>query len=230
MIIRPHFIMLCAAAAAACNGDTEVRAGDRAKASALGAETGVVTNATATDSRSAHFAPLGRMTSDVEILYGHPDSVGKPFVMRIRELPGTIVPPHTHPVDEHITIVQGTWYFGLGEQYDSTSLRELKAGSYAFAPAGATMFAHSPELAIVQVHGLGPFQIHWREQARVLDEPGGDRAFRYRKGEAVETRRGRGRIRQGYRSGNIIQYEVLLDNGTSIMASEQDVRVASGGT
>jgi hypothetical protein len=31
---------------------------------------------------------------------------GEPFVMRIRELPGTIIPPHKHPVDEHITVIQ----------------------------------------------------------------------------------------------------------------------------
>ena len=209
-----------------CSGDADsARAIDAKRSSAFGPESGVVTNATgAADTRSPRFKPLGSMTSDVEILYGHPDSAG-PFVMRIRELAGTIVPPHTHPVDEHITVIQGTWYFGLGEQYDSTTLRELGPGSYAFAPAGATMFAYAPEMAVVQVHGVGPFRIHWRETAHVLDEPGGDRAFLYRKDQELMTTRGRGRIRQGYRSGSIIQYEVLLDSGGLIMANEKDVTV-----
>lgn len=39
------------------------------------------------------------MQGDAEILVGHPDSTG-PSVMRIRARPGTVVPPHTHPVDE----------------------------------------------------------------------------------------------------------------------------------
>src|SRR5215468_5833626 len=44
--------------------------------------------------------PLGKMSGDVEILYGDPEVAGQAFVMRIRELPGTVVPPHSHPVDE----------------------------------------------------------------------------------------------------------------------------------
>jgi hypothetical protein len=62
--------------------------------------------------RDQRVIPLRPMSGDVEILYGDPEAAGEPFVMRIRELPGTIVPPHSHPVDEHITVVQGTWYFG----------------------------------------------------------------------------------------------------------------------
>jgi hypothetical protein len=164
------------------------------------------------------------MSGDAEILFGHPDSAGRPFVMRIRELPGTVVPPHTHPVDEHVTVVSGTWYFGTGERFDSTALRELRAGAYAFAPAGTMMFAYSPDGAVVQVHGVGPFHIRWRDGARVLDEPGAAGTFRFRKGEEVATPRGVGRIRQGYASGALIQYEIAAADGALFMAHEADLR------
>ena len=82
--------------------------------------------------------------------------------MRIRELPGGIIPPHKHPVDENITVLQGTLYFAVGEKFDRGAMKELKAGSYAFIPKGSTMFGWTPEAAIVQVHGVGPFHIHWR--------------------------------------------------------------------
>jgi quercetin dioxygenase-like cupin family protein len=85
---------------------------------ALAATTGVRT-AHGAAAREFRVVPLGPMGGDVEILTGHPDSAGRPFVMRIRELPGTIVPPHSHPVDEHVTVVQGTWYFARGERFDS---------------------------------------------------------------------------------------------------------------
>src|SRR5688572_20460140 len=91
-----------------------------------------VTNASDGNERGFRVVPLGTMRGDVEILSGHPDSVGRPFVMRIRELPGTVVPPHSHPVDEHITVVSGTLYFGTGERFDSSALRELNRGAYAF--------------------------------------------------------------------------------------------------
>jgi len=65
------------------------------------------------------------MSGDVELLYGDPEVAGEPFVMRIRELPGAIVPPHSHPVDEHITVVQGTWHFALGSEFKPEALQEL---------------------------------------------------------------------------------------------------------
>jgi quercetin dioxygenase-like cupin family protein len=190
---------------------------------AFGVASGV-TSAPAANGRLARVVPLGRMSGDAEMLFGHPDSAGRPFVMRIRELPGTVVPPHTHPVDEHITVVSGTWYFGTGERFDSTALRELKTGAYAFAPSGTTMFGYSPDGAVVQVHGVGPFHIHWRDSLRVMSEPGGATAFRFAKGDAVESRRGVGRIREGYASGPLIQYEIEGADGALFMVHERELR------
>ena len=220
--------LACALALFACAGNPPERAGNvggtAETRSAFGTASGITRAAEAGDPRAPRFIPLGPLAGDVEVLYGHPDSTGRPFVMRIRELPGTIVPPHSHPVDEHITVVQGTWYFGIGERFDSTALRELPTGAYAFAPAGATMFAYAPELAIVQVHGVGPFHIHWRDGASTLDEPSAATTFHFRKGDAVTSRRGVGRIRQGYASGAIVQYEIEGEGGALFMASEHELR------
>lgn len=182
-----------------------------------------VTRAASAD-RAHRIIPLRPMTGDVEILYGDPEKAGEPFVMRIRELPGTIIPPHSHPVDEHITVVQGTWYFAVGERWDSTALGELAPGTYAFAPAGSTMFGYSPDGAVVQVHGVGPFHIHWKDGLTTLDDPAGPSTFRYSKGDRVQTPRGTGVIRQGYASGAILQYEIEADGGSRFMATESDVR------
>lgn len=187
---------------------------------AFGAASGV-TSVGPANGRAFRTVPLEPMSGDAEILFGNPDSAG-PFVMRIRELAGTVVPPHTHPVDEHITVVSGTWYFGIGERFDSTALRELKVGAYAFAPAGTTMFGYSPDAAVVQVHGVGPFHIHWRDSVRVLDEPGAAGTFRFRKGDEVASPRGAGRIRQGYASGTLIQYEIEGSDGTLFMVTDTE--------
>ncbi|MEX1184337.1 MAG: cupin domain-containing protein [Gemmatimonadota bacterium] len=222
--------IIAALLVAGCNSGSE--AGSTADTdgarSAFGAESGVVSDSSAGAGDSVHFVARTDMTADVEILSGHPDSIGRPFVIRIRELPGTIVPPHTHPVDEHITVVQGTWFFGTGVEFDSTALRPLPTGSYAFAPAGTTMFAYAPELTVVQVHGIGPFHIDWRDGSQVLDEPGGAAAFRFRKGEVVSTPYGDGTVQQGYRSGSIIQYDVLFAGGERRMVSEHAIRATAG--
>lgn len=166
--------------------------------------------------------PCCEMPGDVEILYGDPEKAGEPFAMRIRELPGTIVPLHSHPVDEHITIVQGTWLFAVGDTWDKTALRELRAGDYAFAAKGRTMFAASPDGAIVQVHGVGPFHIRWLHGVKTLDDADAASTFSFGRGERVRTPRGAGTIRNGYASGTIIQYEVTADNGGAFMVTQAE--------
>ena len=176
--------------------------------------------------------PIHPMGQDVEILHGDPEKVGEPFVMRIRELPGGVIPPHKHPVDEHITVVQGTLYFGVGEKFDRAALKELKTGSYAFIPKGSTMYGYTPEAAIVQVHGVGPFHIHWRagtrwrDRLKTLDDADAATVFKFKKGDRVVAERGRGRIRQGYDSGEIIGYEIDGEDGSLFMAEEGELRLA----
>ena len=198
----------------------------------------VVTSATASaqskETRETRIIPIKPMTEDVEILYGDPEKEGEPFVMRIRELPGTIIPPHKHPVDEHITVVEGTIYFAVSEKFDRAAMKEIKAGGYAFIPKGSTMFGYIPDGAIVQVHGTGPFHIYWREGAswhmghKTLDDHEAASHFKFKKGECVVAKRGKGRIRQAYFSGEILQYEIEGEDGMLFMALEEELRRGGG--
>src|SRR5687768_5110192 len=184
------------------------------------------------DARRARMIPIAPMSEDVEILYGNPDTVGQPFVMRIRELPGGVIPPHRHPVDEHITVVQGSIYFAVDEKCDRAAMKKLEAGSYAFIPKGSTMCGYTPEAAIVQVHGVGPFHIHWRagntwrDSLKSLDDPDAASVFKFKKGDLVVAKRGTGRIRQGYDSGEFIGYEIERADRSLFMAEEGELRLA----
>lgn len=183
------------------------------------------------ETRQHRIVPLQRLTQDFEVIHGNPDSAGEPFVMRIRELPGTIIPPHKHPVDEHITVVQGTLYFAVGEKFDRAAMQEIRTGGYAFIPKGSTMFGYIPDGAVVQVHGIGPFHIHWRAGAawrdkdQTLDDPGAASVFKFKKGDRVAASRGKGHITQGYFSGEILQYEITADDGALFMAGEDELRL-----
>jgi quercetin dioxygenase-like cupin family protein len=189
----------------------------------------VLTVSLAAETPKPKLIPIASMAQDVAVLYGDPDAVGQPFVMRIRELAGGVIPPHKHPVDEHITVVQGTLYFGIGDKFDRAAMTKLETGSYAFIPKGTTMFGYTPDAAIVQVHGIGPFHIHWRagtewrDRLTTLDDATASKVFKFKKGERVSTPRGPGRIRQGYDSGEIIGYEIDGDDGSLYMAIEADL-------
>jgi quercetin dioxygenase-like cupin family protein len=191
--------------------------------SAFSAASGVTPAGNASN-RAFHVAPLRPMSGDVEILTGDPEKPGEPFVMRIRELPGTIIPLHSHPVDENITVVQGTWYFAVGDKWDKSALKALRAGDYAFAPKGRTMFGYCPDGAIVQVHGVGPFVIHWLHGVKTLSDPAGSSAFKFRRADRVKTVRGEGIIKEGYASGDVVQYEIETANGARFMVNEVETQ------
>ena len=92
------------------------------------------------------------------------------------------------------------------------------------------MFGYIPDGAIVQVHGVGPFHIYWRAGAnwhnthKTLDDADAATHFKFKKGERVVAKRGPGRIRQAYFSGEILQYEIVGDDGNLFMALEDELR------
>jgi hypothetical protein len=176
------------------------------------------------ESPQARIIPLRSMSQNVEILAGEPEKVGDPYVIRVRELPGNITPPHSHSVDVHLTVLQGTLYFSFGEKFDRAALTELGAGSYAFIPKGSSTFSYTPEQAIVQIHGVGQLDTHYPVVMKILSEPNDEAAFKFKMGDRVIAKRGRGQIRQGWAFGEIIEYKIEGDNGSLFMAQEEDLQ------
>lgn len=98
--------------------------------------------------------------SEVAIIEGDPTKEGAPFVIRIRSTPGTQLPPHWHPIDEHITVLSGVFCVGMGDKFDEHACRDMPAVSYIVLPKGMHHFAIAKG-DVVQAHGVGPFKIHW---------------------------------------------------------------------
>jgi len=79
-----------------------------------------------------------------------------PFTYRVRLPAGFSFQPHTHAGDEHVTVLQGAWSFGIGEKFDSSRLKSFPAGSFVVIPAGTPHFIAVQGETVVQVHGVGP--------------------------------------------------------------------------
>jgi hypothetical protein len=174
------------------------------------------------DKPQVQVVPLQPLGEDFVVIHGDAEKVGDPFVMRIRELRGSFIPPHTHPVDEHITVLSGKVCLGTGPEFDRAKLRCLGPGGYAFFPKGTTIFGEAPEPGIVQVHGIGPFHLMWKYPVQGFDSPDAKQAFKYRAGQKIRTRYGVGTIEKGWRSGPIIQYETRVGDEL-VMATESEV-------
>jgi quercetin dioxygenase-like cupin family protein len=93
----------------------------------------------------------------------------QPFTFRLKVPANSTIGVHTHPVTERVTVISGTFYFGLGDKSDPAMTKAYQPGDTLIIPAGLSMFAATREQeAIVQLHGIGPWGIHYPNPA---DDP-----------------------------------------------------------
>lgn len=105
-------------------------------------------------------AEFGPLAAQVAVVDGDPSKSG-PFTIRIKMPDGAKIPPHWHPTDEHITVLQGTFILAMGEKFDATAGQTMSPGTYGFMPRRSWHFARAKGETILQVHGTGPFIINF---------------------------------------------------------------------
>jgi uncharacterized protein (TIGR02246 family) len=92
------------------------------------------------------------------LLEGDPAKAG-PFTLRLRAPAGYRIPPHFHPVIEHVTVVSGAFSIGQGERWDDSKLVRLDAGDFIHMPPGSRHFALATGETVIQLHSTGPWGI-----------------------------------------------------------------------
>lgn len=98
--------------------------------------------------------PGGRMA----IVRGDPAKPG-PFAVRFRLPDGFTVPPHFHPVDEHVRIIRGEDGHGFGDIADTTKLHWRRASERATLPAKSHHYVRVRGATETEVWGTGPFTV-----------------------------------------------------------------------
>ena len=101
------------------------------------------------------------------LIEGDPGKAGE-FAMRLWMPAGYQIPPHFHPGTEHITVVSGTFYVGMGEKFDRTRGTPLPTGTFGALPAGMRHFAWTEGETVIQLHGVGPWRLTYVNPA---DDP-----------------------------------------------------------
>ena len=81
---------------------------------------------------------------------------------------GYAVPPHWHSVDENLTVLQGTLLMGKGDKLDKSKAEKMPVGSFAHMPKATRHFVIASGETIIQVNGVGPFDINYVNPA---DDP-----------------------------------------------------------
>jgi hypothetical protein len=103
--------------------------------------------------------PLHKMRAGqwVEKVWGDPEKPGEVFAIRIHNDAGYLVMPHVHPMDEHVVVVQGAWWFGMGSRFERSALKQVELGAFTIGPKNMPHFGWSKVESTIHVYGVGPF-------------------------------------------------------------------------
>ena len=101
------------------------------------------------------------------VLYGDPASAGL-FGVRLK-LPGELqVGAHSHPTDEAVTVISGSFLVGMGDKLDPAQAKAFPVGSLVVAPAKTNHFGLTKQPTILEITGMGPLELTYVNPA---DDP-----------------------------------------------------------
>jgi quercetin dioxygenase-like cupin family protein len=104
------------------------------------------------DWQPAGFDPGAKLA----VFHGDPSKPGD-YVLRLRFPDGYRFPVHHHPGGEHLTVLSGTFYLGMGSSGDWSQVRTYGPGDFIFAPAFHPHYGGAKGVTEIQLHGQGPF-------------------------------------------------------------------------
>ena len=142
--------------------------------------------------------------AEAAVLSGDPGKEGF-FVLRLKLPAGYRVAPHTHPVDEVVTVISGTFCMGMGETADPSKAQPLPAGSFFALPPGTAHYVFTTKRRLYKsaptVPGDLPTStrrtIRGRSRSEVEEHPLTDDTTTLRTGngtKASTTRRANGAV------------------------------------
>ena len=105
------------------------------------------------------FPPSARLA----IVVGQPLQQG-PYTIRVKVPGGVKLMPHSHPEDRVYTVISGTFYIGLGDQFDADKLVAYPPGAVIILPGNTSHFhwAKSGEY-VTQVTAIGPLGLEYHD-------------------------------------------------------------------
>jgi quercetin dioxygenase-like cupin family protein len=91
-----------------------------------------------------------------------------PFVIQLDMPAGYVVPPHSHPTDENITVKSGRFGYAMADKIDAKQTKYLKPGQSVSLKANMNHYAQAKGHTLVQLSSMGPFSIKYVNPA---DDP-----------------------------------------------------------
>lgn len=103
----------------------------------------------------------------MSVLQGDPGKA-EPYTIRLAFPAGYRIAPHFHTQTENVTVVSGTLLLGMGDAFDAKVMKTYKHGGFGVVPGGVHHYAMSKGATVIQIHGMGPFDLNYVNAA---DDP-----------------------------------------------------------
>jgi quercetin dioxygenase-like cupin family protein len=96
--------------------------------------------------------PAGAQTV---LIFGDPKKEG-PYIFRVKLPAGYKLPAHKHTDTRTVTVLQGSYWSGVGEKFDQSKLQKFTWGSFYTTEANVPHFSWAETDVIIQEMGQGP--------------------------------------------------------------------------
>jgi len=101
---------------------------------------------------------------EMAVLEGNPRSPDL-FTVRFRTSGGFVMPPHTHPKDERVTVLQGKMHVAFGMDGTRENAKQFGPGDYYVNSRDAIHTVWGDSLSIIQITGIGPWEARFVENS-----------------------------------------------------------------
>ena len=103
----------------------------------------------------------------IAVLSGNPMG-GALYTIRLKFPANYQIPAHSHPTDEHVTVLSGALALGMGDMLQEKGVKILEVGGFALMPANMNHYAYTTKETIILLHGQGPVEFKYVNPA---DDP-----------------------------------------------------------
>jgi hypothetical protein len=114
--------------------------------------------------------PILAPGAQIAVVSGDPTAPG-PVTIELLMPDGYRMPPHSHPGDERVEVLQGTLLIGLGDKLDPKRTMPAQVGDTGTAPAGARHFTIAKGVTRIRVTFTGPYTITYVNAYEVPRQP-----------------------------------------------------------
>jgi quercetin dioxygenase-like cupin family protein len=97
---------------------------------------------------------------EIAVLEGDPRAPGM-FTVRFRLNEEFLMPPHTHPRDERVTVLEGRMAVAFGTNGTRENAREFGPGDYYVNARDAVHTVWASKSSEIQITGIGPWEAHF---------------------------------------------------------------------